>query len=144
MLANWRKQHLLHEEWSSIVVRLAAIPIKDSLSESDIQWIVDTIAKSVGRYALGYRLRKRTFKLLIIVKRILADKRHFEILKALDYLISCHNISTYKISKEVKKQAIAYCCTWAVAFLQISKSHLTSNPFHTGHVLRRKNNGEEC
>lgn len=137
MFDNLKKQRQLDREWSSIVVKLSSVQINVSIGQEVTNWIIDVIAKSLNRYALGYSLKKRTFKLIAIVKRILADKRHFELLKAVDYLIGCHNISKYRIPKTAKRQAIAYFCQWAIEYIKITKQGFISNPFHPGQVLRR-------
>ena len=98
------------------------------------------MGRSIARYALGDKLNKHTLRLLSVIKRVLADKRHFEMVKSIDYMMACHNICKYKMSKSAKKQVIAYFCSMAVRYLQLTTNGQTANPFHAGQALRREDN----
>lgn len=139
MFDNWRRRRQIHEQWESIALKLTSLPIDATVDKVDINNIIDIIGSSIARYSLGDRLSKKTLRLLGVVKRILADKRQFEVIKSLDYMVACHNISTYKLSKSAKRQIIAYFCGMAVRYLQLTKGGLSANPFHAGQPLRRNN-----
>lgn len=132
------KRKWVERHWEVIAKNLASCPITQDLPRGEVEEVIRTVSSSCSLYP-DNALTKASLKLIGAAKRILVDRRQFDLLKSIDYLVACHNVSKYKIEKAAKQALLAYYCQMAHRYLDIVTAGQETNPFHAGAILGGKN-----
>jgi len=126
----------LQKQWEDLVLLLTDVPVTKINRGTTVQF-VNLFSQTMMLYINGGRLNKTTLRIVNIIKRLLADKRMFDAIKCLDYLLAGHNVSQYKMRKDVQERATAHLWSMANLYLQIVVDQRQSNPFAPGEALRQ-------
>jgi len=142
--AHRRRVKFLQTSWEDLVILLTNAPVT-KVDRDTVFEFANVFSQTMMLYVSGLRLNKTTLRIINIVKRLLADKRMFDAIKCLDYLLAGHNVSQYKMRKDVQERATAHLWSMANLYLQMVVDQRQSNPFASGEVLRQleRNNDPE-
>lgn len=133
-LKKHRKRRWLEKHWETVAGEMASCPITEDPPRESIEQGIRTISSSCSLYP-DNSLTKKSLKLISATKRILVDRRQFDLLKSIDYLLACHNVAKFKINQNVKEKVIAYFCQMSHRYLDIVTAGQQTNPFHPGIIL---------
>lgn len=139
---SWQERKSIRRFWERIVIELTSSPAQTPLSDEDIYVLHNCIHRTMQLYSRHNYMNKQTLRLIFLLKRILADKRLFDTIKALEYVVTGHTVyKKWFMNKQVKERLVAHCWQMAQLYLIIIANKQESNPFAPGQVIRREGNG---
>lgn len=138
MLAKWNRQKWVRERWEGTILMLTNRPATEAISDDDREVLHASLVATMSLYSKGHCMTKAILRLVFFAKRVLADKRLYEDIKALEYLVMAHTIyKKWNINKEVKERLIAHNLQMAQLYINASKDKQACNPFAPGQILGR-------
>lgn len=135
MFAKFKERKDLEMQWMWFLKRL--LVIENQRLNEIVDVFAFTFSASLMLYAHENRINKNTLRYLNIIKRVLADKRKFEMIKCIDYLLAGHSISQFKIDEEIRERSIAHMWQMGNSYLQMVLRGQQSNPFAAGEILKQ-------
>lgn len=142
MLENWNRRKYVQERWEGTVLTLTNRPATEPISDEDREILHASLIATMSLYSKGTYMTKQTLRLIFLLKRVLADKRLYEDIKALEYLVMAHTIFKKRwMNKEVKERLLAHNLQMAQLYLSASQNRQASNPLAPGEFLLGGNNG---
>ena len=136
MFEKWKERRKVQKCWEGAIICLTGSGRATDPVDSDMASIlVLGLNKTLLLYSNDNRMTKNTLRILYHLKRMLADKRAFDLLKALEYVIAADGIAKKKINQIVKERIMAHYLQIAQSYGDIASRRQKSNPFVPGEVL---------
>lgn len=112
-------------------------PATEGLTEEDRETLRIGLVATMSLYSNKTKMNKQTVRLLFMLKRILADKRLYEDIKVVEYVVIADTIAKKKfMNKEVRDRLVAHNLQMAQLYLDALKRRQVDNPFAPGQFLR--------
>jgi hypothetical protein len=138
MLDKWNRRRHVQQCWEDTILALTNRAAIEALTEKDRKTLHASLVVTMTLYNKGACMNKQTLRLLFMIKRILADKRLYEDIKVLEYLMIAHTIFKRRMNKEVKERLIAHNLQMAQVYLEATRNKQVCNPFAPGQFLREE------
>jgi len=136
MIKKWLERRRIRRRWEAVTVAITNQLATAPASAEALKMLYDLICETMVLYSRGNYISKQTVRLLFLLKRVLADKRSFDSIKTLEYLVAGHTIYKKRfMNREVRERLVAHC--WQMVFLykDLVLSNRSSNPFAPGQAL---------
>lgn len=139
MLEKWNRRRYVQRRWESTVLTLTNRAATENLTEEDREILHASLVATMTLYSKGTYVNKQTLRLLFMIKRILADKRLYEDIKVLEYLMMAHTIFKKRwMNRKVKERLVAHNLQMAQIYLDATRNRQVCNPFAPGQFLREE------
>lgn len=140
MFKNLKRRKEVYEAWKMILSKRIAIegyPVEQKeLSSETLKAFVRLVSDTMALYINNNKMSRKTVDVLFLTKRLLSDKRCFNAIKCIDYLIAGHKVRCHKrVSKELKQKMIAHFWRIAGNYQEIILNNYKSNPMVPGQIL---------
>jgi hypothetical protein len=133
-----RRSKQLQKDWEDLVIALTNAPGVTKIEPGVIVQFASVFDTTLISCALDkVRLNKATLRVISVIKRILADKRMFDAIKCVDYLLAAYNVSQYKMREDVQEKATTHLWSMGNLYLQMVLDRQQSNPFAPGEILKQ-------
>jgi len=94
------------------------------------------LSATMWLYSENNHVNKATLRLMHLLKRILADKRQYDTIKIMEYIVFGHTISRkHFMNLEVKERLTAHCLQMANLYRELVLKDKPSNPFTPGQAI---------
>jgi len=141
MFKKWLERKFTRKYWEQETLILTGNASQAPVEEQDIKRLHKCIHHTMSLYSRDNYMNKQTLRLVFLLKRVLADKRLFDTIKALEYVVMGHMIyKKWFMNKVVKERLVAHCWQMAQLYLNIVTNKQESNPFAPGQAIRRSDN----
>lgn len=139
MFKKWQERRFTRRYWEQMTLLVTSSAAYAPISEHDISTLHKCIHHTMSLYSRKNYMNKQTLRLTFLLKRVLADKRLFDTIKALEYVIMGHTISKkWFMNKQVKERLVAHCWQMAQAYLVMVAKKQESNPFAPGRAMKEE------
>ncbi|RLG68460.1 MAG: hypothetical protein DRO11_09105 [Methanobacteriota archaeon] len=142
MFGKRKQRKKIEQGWRNFVSIISniAYPVeKSALDNKRLSTLsfIELVSDTQDLYANKNKVTKRTLQLLSVAKRLLADKRNFDAVKCIDYLLLGHSVFNSKSDKELREKVVAHFWRIISNYLEIIKAGSESNPMAPGVELKR-------
>lgn len=135
MLGKWIKRREIQKEWEATILEVTDGRAAAPISSGTRKRILAALNSTMLLYGEDSAMNKQTIRLLYHLKRILADKRAFDTLKILEYLMAADGVSKKHINKVVRKRLTAHYLQMAQAYVIMVSMGQKSNPMAPGQAI---------
>lgn len=137
MFKKWQQRHNIRKQWDDVLLRILRCgPATSPPDASTLRSLHECFNTTIATYAVGNRVNKRTLRAIYALKRVLADKRMYDHIKMIEYLLFGHTYTKKRlVSREVKEAVLAHCLQMAQAYLDLLGKEKPSNPFAPGQAI---------
>lgn len=111
MFDKYKNRNLVCNKWQALLrdkITLEGYPITEEISKATLKLFVDLLSDSMMLYTYNNYMSNKTLRLLALAKRLLADKKSFDAVKCIDYLVAGHSILKYKVDRVLRERIIAH------------------------------------
>ena len=141
MLEKWNRQRYVQKRWEGTVLTLTNKSAAEDLTEEDREILYTSLNATMTLYSKKTHMNKQTLRLIFMLKRVLADKRLYEDIKVLEYIVMAHTISKKMwMNKEVQERLVAHNLQMAQLYLDAVRNKQVLNPFAPGQFLGEERN----
>jgi len=138
-IVKWLDRRKRQKEWEEMITILTNGPATGQIGPVALSFLYDLIVQTMCMYSSGNYVNKQTLRLIYLLKRVLADKRQYDSIKALEYFVNGHAIYKKKfMNKEVRERLVAHCWQIVALYKDLILNNKPSNPFAPGQALGEK------
>jgi len=135
-IAKWQDRRACQKKWEETITILTNGPATAQVGPVVLNFLYDLIIETMYLYSSKNYINKQTLRLIFLLKRVLADKRQYDTIKALEYFVTGHTIYKKRfMKKEVKERFVAHCWQMVALYKDLILSNKPSNPFAPGQAL---------
>lgn len=136
MLKRWIKRRKIQEQWEQMLLLLTSNAANVQIDKKEQEKLCKLFANTMWLYGEDNYINKATLRLFYFLKRVLADKRQYDTIKIIDYIVLGHTVrKKVFINQEVKDRLIAHCLQMANLYMQMILNNKPSNPFAPGQTI---------
>lgn len=139
MFKKWMKRRDIQRQWEQMVIRLTSNAVLAQVEKKDLESLCKLLSATMWLYSENNHVNKQTLRLLHLLKRVLADKRQYDTIKIIEYILMGHTISRkYFMDQGVKERLVAHCLQMANLYRELVLKDKPSNPFAPGQTIGEK------
>lgn len=142
MFRKWMERRKIQKGLEQIIMAITNDLATAPLHPRDMEQLSLQLKYTMVLYNNDNKMTKKTLRLLYHLKRILMDKRAFDFLKVIEYVVAADAVLKKSLKKEIRQRIAAHYLQMATSYGLIAEQQQKSNPFAPGQVLQEGENSE--